>query len=498
MAEAEELGVVSQVQYIYQPGGPYPGPCGYCHGDDEQFYLDGVWSEKMSAQDFQELVDRGCQRSGKFVYLPANKLTCCPQYIFRLDVSTFRASKSQRRAVRRFNEYLLKGRQEDKKSGDGGGGGAEADTVDTQTAPEAGKVDTQTAPEPATAPGESQVKKSRVVTPGSGADPTKPPCRKAKEIRRERRAQKLANRRASKDMDTSTQEGGAASASKKLPSSHPPPPPDLIELVRLPDPRECQHKVEVKLLCTNPVSREFWASYDESYEVFRKFQMVVHREPQEKCDRTQYMQFIVCSPLYPEESPPGTGLHYGSYHQQYWIDDKLLMIGVLDIIPKGVLCNYLFYDPDMRFLAPGVYSAVREIAFNYELFQRNPALQFYYMGYYVHHCPKMNYKRHYDSASILCPETYEYIPLDKARSKLDVAKYCRLSDNQTYQETFTDEDVDKVLVRSGDGKAMEYAQYRASFGNHRDSLVQHYLKMVGRDASRRMLLYFSGLVPGSM
>ena len=488
---AEELEVVSQVQYIYQPGGPYPGPCGYCHSQDERFFLDGVWTEKMSARDFQELVDRGCQRSGKFVYLPANKVTCCPQYIFRLDVSTFQASKNQRRAVRKFNDYLLKGRQVDDSSGEGGGGGGggEAST-------EKDKTDTQAAPEATATPLESRVKRSRVVTPGRGPDPTKPPCRKAKELRRERRAQKQAHRAAAMDKDTAAKEEGVSSTSKKITALQQP--TNLIELVRLPDPRECKHKVEVKLLCTNPLSKEFWSTFEQSYEVFRKFQMEIHREPLEKCDKSQYMQFIVSSPLFPEESPPGTGFHYGSYHQQYWIDNELLMVGVLDILPKGVLCNYLYYDPDKRFLAPGVYSAIREIAFNQELYQRNPALRYYYMGYYVHDCPKMNYKRHYDSASILCPVTHEYIPLDHARLKLDVDKYCRLSDNQSYQETFTDEDLDKVRVRTNDGREMEYGQYRSSSGTHYDNLVKSYLRMVGRNTSRRMLLYFSGLVPSSM
>ena len=465
--------VVSQVRYMYQPGGPISGPCGYCHGEYPRFCVDGVWAEKISAQDFQELIDRGCQRSGQYIYQPCNWLTCCPQYILRLDVSTFRVSKSQRRVVRRVNEYLKTGQQPTKCEREEEGVASTSQVADH----EAVKV----------AKDEPRIKKKH-VTPGKGADPSKPPPRKAKELRRERKELKLAA--SGERMETSIKQ-----VSKKCPVPH-----NLIELVRLPDSQECQHKLEVKLICTNPVSKEFWDSYTESYEVFRKFQMVIHKEPEYKCGESQYMQFIVDSPLFPEESPPGTGLKYGSYHQQYWLDNKLIMIGVLDIIPKGVLCNYLYYDPDVRFLAPGVYSALREIAFNQELYQCNPSLQYYYMGYYVHDCPKMNYKRHYDSTYILCSESLVYVPLERARVKLDemmtkknddktLSKHCRLVDEMPPQESYSEEDRNKVLVSCSQGKVMEYGSYRGMYGERHDELVSAYLTMVGRVCAPRMQLH---------
>lgn len=469
--------VVSQVRYMYQPGGPVTGPCGYCHGDDPRFCVDGVWAEKISAQDFQELIDRGCQRSGQYIYQPNNLVTCCPQYILRLDVSTFRVSKSQRRVLRRANEYLKTGQQPTTKCDEREGEGSVASSSQA-TEPEETPTVKVAKVEP------SQIKKKH-VTPGKGADPSKPPSRKAKELRRERKQLKLAA--SGETMETSSKQ-----VSKKSPAPH-----NLIELVRLPDPRECQHKMEVKLICTNPVSKEFWDTYEESYEVFRKFQMIIHKEPEHKCNESQYMQFIVDSPLFPEESP--LGLKYGSYHQQYWLDDKLIMIGVLDIIPKGVLCNYLYYDPDVRFLAPGVYSALREIAFNQELYQCNPSFQYYYMGYYVHDCPKMNYKRHYDSAYILCSESLVYIPLERARIKLDemmtkrkddktLSKHCRLVDEMPPQETYSEEDRNKVLVSYGYEKVMEYGSYRRTYGERYDRLVNAYLTMVGKVCASRMQL----------
>lgn len=498
----------SQVQYMYQPGGPFPGPCGYCHGDDQRFCLEGVWSEKMSAQDFQELVDRGCQRSGKFVYLPSNRVTCCPQYILRLDVSSFRVSKSQRRVIRRFNEYLRTGQMTQKPSGEEGEGEGVSSSSPTRVhgqAPcgggEEGKSSSTTQISQNTPPTQAATHvKRHAIKPGKGADPTKPPCRKAKELRRERREIKLATKRASgESMETG---GTDKPVSKK--AIKPSTPTDLTDLVRLPDMNECKRKLDVKLICASPAGQEFWETYQNSYDVFRKFQMVIHKEPEHKCDRQQYLQFLVSSPLYPEESPPGTGLKYGSYHQQYWLDNQLIMVGVLDIIPKGVLCNYLFYDPDVRFLAPGVYSALREIAFNQELYQHNPAMQYYYMGYYVHDCPKMNYKRNYDSAYVLCSESLGYIPLEKARIKLNEAmerrkqdqslsKHVQLTDQTSQQESLSEEDVNKVLVvvdEDDEEKVMEYGSSKTFYGNRYDELVRNYLQMVGKECAHRMHLHF--------
>ena len=106
---AFKTSAVSRVQFAYQPGGPYPSHCGYCHSADDSFIVEGMWAEDMTVQDFQELVDRGFQRSGKFVYLPTNDITCCPQYVMRLDSGLFHISKQQKRVIRRFKEYLKTG-----------------------------------------------------------------------------------------------------------------------------------------------------------------------------------------------------------------------------------------------------------------------------------------------------------------------------------------------------------------------------------------------------
>ncbi|CAN0544511.1 unnamed protein product, partial [Ectocarpus sp. 8 AP-2014] len=51
---------------------------------------------------------------------------------------------------------------------------------------------------------------------------------------------------------------------------------------------------------------------------------------------------------------------YGSYHQLYRIDGKLIAVGVVDVLPKCLSSVYCFYDPDYRALALGKLTALKE------------------------------------------------------------------------------------------------------------------------------------------
>ena len=42
---------------------------------------------------------------------------------------------------------------------------------------------------------------------------------------------------------------------------------------------------------------------------------------------------------------------------------KLVAVGVLDVLPSGVSSVYFFYDPDYKHLSLGKFSALKEIEF---------------------------------------------------------------------------------------------------------------------------------------
>jgi arginyl-tRNA---protein transferase len=82
-----------------------------------------------------------------------------------------------------------------------------------------------------------------------------------------------------------------------------------------------------------------------------------------------------------EPSPNDTEPGYGSYHQCYYLDDKLIAVAVLDILPRFISSVYFMYDPDYSFLGLGKYSALREIALTNELRENGrEEMMYYYMG----------------------------------------------------------------------------------------------------------------------
>lgn len=58
----------------------------------------------------------------------------------------------------------------------------------------------------------------------------------------------------------------------------------------------------------------------------------------------------------------------------------------------------------------------------------NNDIEFYYMGFYIQSCPKMRYKGQYLPSELLCPETYNWVPVVKCEKALDENKYSRLNE----------------------------------------------------------------------
>lgn len=153
------------------------------------------------------------------------------------------------------------------------------------------------------------------------------------------------------------------------------------------------------------------SSFDyEEYCLYRKYQLRVHNDTPEHVTESSYKRFLVDTPLV-YVPPNGDGsvppCGFGSFHQQYVVDGKLIAVGIIDILPKCLSSKYLFWDPDYAFLSLGKYSALEEI----KCVQANqvhcPMLQYYYLGYYIHSCSKMRYKAAYRPSELLCPLRYE-------------------------------------------------------------------------------------------
>lgn len=170
---------------------------------------------------------------------------------------------------------------------------------------------------------------------------------------------------------------------------------------------------------------------EEEFQLYRKYQMKVHGDDESSISASSYSRFLVDSPLI-YEAPDGTDSippsGFGSFHQQYRIDGRLVAVGVVDVLPSCLSSKYLFWDPDMAFLSLGKYSALQEIHWVQKMHTQCPSLAHYYLGFYIHTCPKMKYKAAYSPSELLCPLRLRWVPYSSAIQRLEKCSAVALSD----------------------------------------------------------------------
>uniref|UniRef100_UPI00358F0FD0 arginyl-tRNA--protein transferase 1 isoform X2 n=1 Tax=Myxine glutinosa TaxID=7769 RepID=UPI00358F0FD0 len=561
--------------------------CGYC-GHPEGKYATGMWAHVMSAEDYQDLIDRGWRRSGKYVYKPTMHQTCCPQYTIRCHALDFLPNKTHKKVLKKMSKFLAKG--------DITKGLTDESTMDMNTLPDLLPVQDHLCPdlrdpnistkeglqEPSEAiasnqatktffGSESKVQKKRTPHPGVGVDPARPLCRKAKDIRRERKRQKLlhgqpeglkveprsstpsATATASNRMSACTSQtvqrypnstDCAPLPSTKQPiasvSTAPTQHPQAVnrqsklleEFISDQGGPDASHHLEVKLVRSSPRSTEFEASFFDSIALYRRYQQAVHKDPLSKlsqqqvrlvpssfenaafetsfeqsaalfakyqmaihkdtaseCSHDQFTRFLCDSPLEEEHRADGPSEGYGSFHEQFWLDGKLLAVGVLDILPRCLSSVYFYYDPDYSNLSLGVYSALREIALTKRMHHEATDIRHYYIGYYIHSCPKMRYKAQYRPADLLCPESYHWVQVEHCLPLLDKAKYSRFNTDLSAGDDDCPVSLDHVMVLYN-RCAMPYNVYQQRWAHSKDEAeVREYASFVGQRCAERMLLY---------
>lgn len=235
--------------------------CGYCKNESGS-RSNGMWAHSMTVQDYQDLIDRGWRRSGKYVYKPVMNQTCCPQYTIRCRPLQFQPSKSHKKVLKKMLKFLAKGEIFRRNCEDEPMDSTMEDTVagdfalinkldikcDLKTLSSDLKESLESeekkkeksskreeshsqAIEEKLGSGEPShsIKVHMAPKPGKGADLSKPPCRKAKEIRKERKMLKLMQQNPAGEFEGFQAQGQAPSAfPPKTKSNHPKSLEDLI------------------------------------------------------------------------------------------------------------------------------------------------------------------------------------------------------------------------------------------------------------------------------
>ncbi|XP_011185446.1 arginyl-tRNA--protein transferase 1 isoform X2 [Zeugodacus cucurbitae] len=512
------------------------GRCGYCKGLKTSV-SHGMHSYTMFPQDYQELIDRGWRRSGLYCYKPLNNETCCPCYTIKCDALEFKLNKSHKKILKRMTRFLRDGKKDkSEESGtanavkqvkdDGGatdGAVNEMDTIggmndeprepnlpitdvdlavvaaanpekhesarkqhesfDDQQSTQPESVSNSTTESADVADGQIATKKSH--------NATNVQCKKAKIIRLERRQAKIVaaggvqvaeSKKAATKKQTNAQEKTLADYFADASPSD-------------------KHKLQVILIA--PHKKHVT---DEAFNLYKKYQLLVHNDDPNRLTPTNLERFCYKSPIKHKKTRDGPAVGYGSFHQQYWLDDKLIAVAVIDILPYCVSSVYFFYDPDYSFLSLGTYGSLREIDLVQQLADKVPALKYYYMGFYIHSCPKMRYKGRLTPSYLLCPEVYTWHLLtDEIRDKLNQNKYQRFNANTDAKDVddFQDSDLNKVVLLY-DNTCLTYRQYIQSFkipsiDNMLDVIRSRiYKKLTGDDDDRAVVIEYGKLVGKSL
>jgi len=93
-----------------------------------------------------------------------------------------------------------------------------------------------------------------------------------------------------------------------------------------------------------------------------------------------------------------------AFELQYFRSEKLVGVGLVDILPLGLSSVYFYHAPEWRPQAPGVFSVMCE----FDLC-RERGIPYLYLGYWIEQCPSMAYKSGYGPHEILD----EYIEEDE-------------------------------------------------------------------------------------
>ena len=373
---------ISTTTSIIEDHGSYVSSCGYCDREGPTSKSHGMHAHVCSVEDYQSLLDRGWRRSGCWMYRPHLNDTCCPLFTIRLDACAFAPSKSQRKVEKRWRRYLDGELDDDGKRIDEGGEGDKD----------------------ASRGGERHGADASGVSASASCGDRDAEMTRAAEMR---------------DADATRKKKTVTTKKKK------------------------KRSFEI---------REAPSSFDEEeYQLWRRYQISVHGDDEGSLSKTSYRRFLVDTPLRLREAPvaependeaqggwvewpgysqtkkapanrnaaagvrrfvPPPRCGFGSFHHQYRVDGRLVAVGVVDVLPRCLSSKYFFWEPSFAWASLGKLGALREIEWVRDASRTCASLRYYYLGYYIHACPKMRYKAEYRPSELKCAVTGKWTPLE--------------------------------------------------------------------------------------
>jgi len=122
---------------------------------------------------------------------------------------------------------------------------------------------------------------------------------------------------------------------------------------------------------------------DEHLQLYRRYQEDQHDKDGQETDEDSYARFLLDT--------------VADTWELSWRDRQgaLVAVGIVDVVDDGVSTVYFYWDPALRDLSLGVYSALWEIDLT-----RRWGKQYYYLGYLVSGSRTMSYKSQYSGGEL--------------------------------------------------------------------------------------------------
>lgn len=125
-------------------------------------------------------------------------------------------------------------------------------------------------------------------------------------------------------------------------------------------------------------------SHDRYYLLYQRYIEQRHRDgDMYPPSREQYRDFL-CTPW------------QGSFYLDFYLQQQLLAVALVDQYDHGLSAVYTFYDPDFEQRSLGTYAVLKQLQIAAAL-----GLPYLYLGYYVAGCDKMNYKARFKPLEVL-------------------------------------------------------------------------------------------------
>jgi len=132
---------------------------------------------------------------------------------------------------------------------------------------------------------------------------------------------------------------------------------------------------------------------EEHYALYREYQRMRHSGggmDQDNAD--QYSQFLLAS-------------HVDSFLVEFRVEEKLVMVSVVDKVKDGLSAVYTFFDPEEEKRSPGVFNVLWLIEQARQL-----GLPHVYLGYWIAKSRKMSYKLQYQPLEGLIEGRWQILP----------------------------------------------------------------------------------------